>query len=299
MELLPTSVVDSLLAALPEADRRLVKDGLRQLELPAAKLGIEVLEVEEAGIAFADAARLETRYSSIARVHFGMLDLLQFEVPAPMRNELRTLLKRMLPADFGPERRALFRAARSGGRSPEAALVRFLLYEAVLLNVVLATWDGGEELEAGGCFRELEREAEQIVKDVIDDPELAGDGAHPLEFAVSAGLTSLLGDWDQRAPELSRCTSTFRESFDRMVEASRIARAAGAHDAAVLRAAIESGLGDERVGSQRVVDRHPLLFTNTDAVDQRRSRLSRRFREGIAHRSTVRVIDFLLDTAPE
>ena len=298
MTLLPSPYVDQLLAGLPTEVRELARKGLHDLEAPAARLALEVVDAERADNPFAKAARQATRFPLISFLHFGMQDALQYELPKELLEPVRDALRQMLPVDFTNPRRVIFAAAVAAEGGPLGAIARLFLYEAIRLNLTIATWERGADLEASGCLLAMEDEAERTLRDALKEPAVAAPDAQPLNYLVADAMAKLLRLWDEYAATISRCTAEYRAHFDRLVEVAEVAQQSGAAQAAVVRAALALPLEAEKVGSQQTLDRHPLLFKSTNAVDKTRSRLTAAVAKGLPAPRT-RVIDLLLEIAVE
>ena len=288
------SFYEQIANEIPEPARSVVVAGLSEFQLPLARLSLEVIDAESRSIPFRDAARLATEFPVLSRTHFGLQDLLQYELSVEELRAVRALLDQFAPLDFESARRGLFLAA-AAGPGPEAAAARFFMYQAIRLNVVLGTWQGGEDIEAMGALAEMEMHAETRLREALDDAAMLHEDVRPLHVLVAEAfvdLHALWADWVGRSQPWSQEAAA---RFDIRRSAARRARASGAHEAAILRAAVESADEGARAGSQQIADRHPTLFGGANAVDQRRSRMKACIHSGTDPAPRTRLVDVLME----
>lgn len=106
-----------------EFDRALPAIGLL-----AYQLGVDVIVAEQQGFTFAQAVR-RPEFIKMARVYFGAINLLQWELTSQLKQLLSGLLARAATGQFEPARAFMF-AIATREADPQAALCRFLLWVA-------------------------------------------------------------------------------------------------------------------------------------------------------------------------
>lgn len=270
---------EQLLALYPGELVGEVKESLEELAGHVAVLASEVAAAEEAGVSFADAVRRDAEFPMMARVHAGAIDLLQLELRADERQAVEAAVAHAATPGLDEARRRWFLAAADGG-ALEAPLMRFLLFQAVRLNVWVATWADGAVLEASGTLRDLDEAAERDLRDRLAMIDMRDPAVRPLQVLVAEALqrTELL--WQARRAELAAATRTQHELFEAVRAAAAVARELGAGDAALVRNEIAGVVDGEQLGSRELAERSPLALPSQNGTDQRRRRLLARLRDG-------------------
>jgi len=268
--LVVTNAVRSIATFYPEPIRAQIEREMPAITLQTTRLALEVVAAETSGVSCLAAVQ-RPEYPLMARVHFGVLDILQTELPRELRDGARELLNHAASGDFDPQRRLLFEVARRKG-DPEAALARFFLFQAVRLNLYLNTWDV-PHLEAWGSLRRVERMAQRIVNELLEVDDMLAPDVRPLHILVKEALIHVAIDAERIEAALRENVSAFMEKMALLTEAHRVVRELDAKDAAVFR----PGIAADRLGSQRIADRYPHWFRSANAVDQQRSRFRKTF----------------------
>lgn len=278
VELYPAQIRDELEQSIP------------RLMLQAGTLALEVMRAEEAGIPFSQAVE-RIDFPFMARVHFGVADLLQSRLPPAMLGVVKQLLDRAREGGFDDARQLLFEVA-ARRRDPEAAIARFLLFEAVCMNLLVFTWEQ-PDVGALGSLDAIEPEAERVVRELLEVPDLFESDVRPLHVLVVEMLVRLNTVHERMLDSIRTELGGLTDDFEQQIEATRLVRALDARDAAVFR----PGRFDDVPGSQRIADRYPHHFPSANAVEQRRSRLRRRLRKGDfqVEPSGERLVDVILD----
>lgn len=279
-------VVTTLLPAHLQVE---VERDLPSIRIALSRLALEVLEAEVRGLAYVEAIELPM-FPLMARLHHGVLDQLQWRVAPPVREGLRTIFRRAAKGDFDSVRKLLF-AVASRKNDHEAALARFLLFQAIRLNLHLWTWNR-PEVEAAGCIRSLEDDAQQILEDFLASDEVHQEGVRPLHLLIAEVFVLFRGRVAQAAHHIRTSIGSVIEDVVELTEATRIVRAMDAADAAVFR----PGRSREKLGSQRISDRFPWHFPSANAVEKRRSRLRPRIDpDNPPTPSGERLVDLILE----
>ncbi len=295
MDLIPATFIDRVLAVLPAELHEPARQGFAQLQIPAMEVALAATRAEQETIPFREAVRDETRFGPLSRFHYGWIDLLQFELPPALAETVRAGLRQADGLNLDHVRKEMFTlAAHTTGAT--GSLLRFLLSEILYANVLLAVRGDDGTLEASGCLSLIEAEAQRVVEHALADSAMQEPGVRPLETMFAGLFVRLERTWAALAPTIAKATTEFHERFAMLIEASHRAKLAAAADAAIIRGALEREFDGESVGSQRTADRHPLVFASAEAVDQRRSRLRRRWIAGEAPRAAgIRLVDILFE----
>ncbi len=245
---------------------------LPSVALEATRLALEVMQAERDGIPFSEAVR-RIDLPLMGRVHFGLTDLLHHRMPAEFRSALRDLATAVKRGDFEGLGLALFAAASREG-DPQAALLRFLLYEGARIELLIATWER-PEFEALGVLGKIDREAQDVLSRRLAMREMHDGAVRPLHVLMAELELRAYGDAEAVALAL-RHSEEATMFVLQLVEATRTIRGLDAPKAAVARAdAFEA-----EMDSQRLVDTYPWHFSTTNSVDQTRSRLRRAIERG-------------------
>lgn len=264
-----TRALGSILSLYPPTLRTELESAMPVLGLAAGRLALEVLDAETKGLSYGEAVEQPT-FPLMAKIHFGLLDQLQCRLTPPIIEGIKTLIEHAADGDFDQARKVIF-AIATRHEDPEAALARFLLFEAIRLNIYVRTWHA-PHLEVWGCIARAEDEAQEVLKALLDVPEMHDDDCRPLNVLVIEMLGRLQRDEAQMMRLLREHVGDVIDEMVVLTEATQVVRAFDAPTAAVFR----PGRSAEPLGSQRIADRYPHHFTSANAVDKRRSR----FREG-------------------
>lgn len=264
-----TDTLRVLMPYYPQPIREQIDGALDAIGLEAVQLAAEVMRAERDGIPFHDAAN-RVDFTLLARVHHGTADLLQRRIPLALRGALRGMGAAARNGAFEHIRRATF--LRALGDGPEAALLRFLIYQAARLNLLVLTWDD-PSVEVLGSLARIDREAESIVRQLLAQTEIAAPDVRPLHILVAELAVRMTGDIREVMSSVARMDRQ-RDAvslLEQMIDATRLTRSLEGADAAIAR----SSTFDDDLGSQEIADRYPWHFRTAAAVDQRRSRLRR------------------------
>lgn len=289
---------------LPEQAKAGAGPAIRQLKLAAVRLALEVLESENRGTPFAEAVRQHGDYPLMARVHFGVLDLLQYELKSGEVQLVAKVINLAPGIDDAPIRNAIVDLASSRDASGWSSLARFALYELVRLGIWTATWgNGGAEIEAAGALDSLDKKAETLLRRRMMAAPLVSKGEDPIRLLLFETLLHLHVAYSQRVAELRHAVATTVQRFELRTEVLEVVRQLGAPEAAIVRNELDGGIGYIPLGSQQLADRNRLIFPSPAAVDQRRSRLlgvARREPNARAPRAKgPRLVDMLVEAIQE
>lgn len=294
----PHSLVEGLLQIYPEPLRARVRAGLEDLRVSAVALGFEVLRAERSGLSYADAARTPG-FTLMAQVHFGTIDLLQYELPREFRELVPEIVRRAQGLPVAEVDRLVFTIAGASNVAVESALMRFLLYQALRLGVWVMTWPVREaaELEATGVLLEIDIEAESRLRNRLGMSAMHHSDVRP-QVVLLGELFELLGESLRRHRNLiAKEGGPFLEYMHGMIHATRIARRLDAADAVLLRNEIDAAMQRDALQLLPLVERHALALPSVDAAKQRRRRLHKKLTDGDLNPARPRLIDLLHDVA--
>jgi hypothetical protein len=260
-----STAIQTISEFVPQSVRPDFERASPQAVLWLSRLALEVMQAEADGLPYAEAAE-RPDYPLMSRVHFGARDLLQHRLSPDLREYVVALAEAAEAGLFEDTRRNFFLAARASD-DLEAALARFLLYEAVRINLLVGTWDA-PEVEASGALAKLDTDAQVLLDDALGSVEFLEEDTRPLHVLVAEAMLVLKARVDDSRDTFALHLSATVERLHRLTDAMSVVRTLGAPDAAVLR-----GLYPDALGSQRLADRYPWHFPSANAVDQRRSRL--------------------------
>jgi len=256
------------------------------MRLQLERLALEVHDAEARGLRYAEAVR-QPHFPLMAAVYFGAQDVLRDRVPAAVRAALKPLLALAAEGHLDPARQLCFVFARDRSTA-EAALGRFLLWCALLLNLRIHTWDHPQP-EALGVLTAMELTAEQRLKELLESPELREPDFRPFHVLVLGLLehtrcvTETL--WSVLVEELGPGIQELLQRAEGLRETRRLT----GRDAAVL----ECRLLEPTIGSQQLSDRYPQHYSSASAVDNQRSRVLKRLGNGEYEFVDDRLIDLL------
>lgn len=139
------------------------------------------------------------------------------------------------------------------------------------LNLLIATWNA-PEVEASGTLASVEDAAEDVLLDVLDAGDFTDPELRPLHLLVSEMMLHVGADVSARFGVATNELGTAWSEMLTEAEAIRRVRELDARDAAMYQPGRSSG----PLGSQQISDRFPHHFPSANAMEQRRSRRSRR-----------------------
>jgi hypothetical protein len=283
-------VIQTLLPYFAEDLRHELATVLPELRIQAARLALEAMQAERVPIGgFARAIERPVDYPLMVRLYNGLADFLRWNLPPQLRKALAPLLQKAAEGDYDPTRQLLFAIARERGTA-EAALGRFILWTAIMLNLRIHTWDT-PEAEAFGTLRAMESEAQQQLEELLAMPEAISVEVRPLHICVSEMLlraqAALQAAWKVALEDLGQ--AGLEELLER-TEVLRVLRNLNAQDAAT----VEPSMLDPSLGSQQLVDRFPHHFSSIPALESRRKRVKKVILSGDVVPPGDRVIDVLM-----
>jgi hypothetical protein len=278
---LTVTLVQHILPFLPASLHGLLEREAPALSLPAARLGLEVLDAERRGIPFSVAVERVAEFPLMGRVYFGAINVLQWRVTPAIRDALQGVLNQALEGNFDSLRRLIFIAAQRPA-DPEAALCRFVLWAAVRINLLILTWHR-PKFEAIGVLDEMEDRAEEVLKRLLDGDDFNEPDCRPLHMLIAQVLQDGLA---AAAPLLMGAMTNIEAE---LADALQQVRGLEARDAALFNPGRFTG----EVGSQQIHDRFPQHgYSSTNAIEQQRSRIRKKI--DVLEPAQDRFIDLIL-----
>jgi len=259
-----------VLPLFPAALRQDIETELPIIALQAHQVGVNVLVAESKGLRFSEAV-MRPEFLAMGRIYFGASNLLQWQLPPAVRALVRDLLGRAFNGDFESARRLLF-AIASRKDDPEAALLRFLLWVAVRINLLVLTWRNPGP-EARGSLQEAVDHAESTLRALLEGSrqDLQAADFRPLHVLVADALVQLR-IYDQLVADgLLEVSSELYEIVTN-ADALEVVRSLDAKSAVMF----HPGESEGPMGSQQITDRYPQWFPSANALEQGRSRALRK-----------------------
>ena len=281
-----------LLDLYPRSLRKQVEAELPALTLSVHRLATEVMHAELLGKTYTEAID-DPGFPLMARVHYGVADTLRWRVPPEFVETFKEILQHAVDGDFDPMRQLLFAVATSRN-DPEGALCRFLFWQAIRLNLMIATWNDPIVEAARGIYS-IDEEAEDTLKAFLRLPEMLEPEVRPLNVLVAAAAVELDLHVGRLRQLFARESPALEEIFSHAKLVS-VSRQVDARAAAVL----WPGEPPSETSSQQVADRFPHHFPTANAVEAQRSRTVRLLRsDGVPEPSGDRYIDLIQQFAAE
>lgn len=266
--LLVRSFARAVQSFLPPKLRRQIRRELPAMQTQALRLALEVLDAEARGILMSEAV-LRIDFPMMSRTHFGVVDTLLHKVPREWHEAFRQMADAASAGEFDDVRQLTF-AIASRRSDPEAALCRFMLWQAIRMNLVILTWDD-PLAETTGVLAEVERENELVLASMLERSEMFDDDVRPLHVLVADASVRLSQQLHEQLSAMSeRPTELVQEMVETVENLERV-RTYRAEDALCLWPGDSNG----PMGTQQIADRYPHHFPSANAVDQRRSRARR------------------------
>lgn len=290
-----SNALDALLSVYPDRVRPEIEEGIPDLLRMAERLGLEVLQAEADGLTFAEAVRRPRDFPLMGRVHFGVVDIFQFELPADLAALFKEMCSRARQLDASDLGRYMFAAAAVEDRSKDRAAMRFLIYECVRANAWALTFES-PHAEALGCFRDLDEVAETDLRKRLRGAAMFADDVRPIPILVAEAIEFLAEEATERLAAIKKA-GTHKQIFDTLdtvLAQAKAAREMATPRAALLRNRYARQVGDVPVALIELADRQPLAFPSHDAAKQTNKRMNDETDRGqvMAHRRK-RLIDII------
>jgi len=284
--LMVPKLLDYVIALLPQAIQESARSEIPAITIATSRLALEVFDAESRQVSFAVAVS-DPSFPLMGRVHHGLTDTLLYRLDPMMIRAMGQILYQSECGDFDPIRQLMFAVATQRS-TPESSLCRFLLWEAMRMNLLIATWDT-PIIEAAGCLHDVGVKAEKLLAEFLDKPMMLEDDVRPLNILVAAAAEGLEESIAQFREAVGRHSHTC-EAILGIEGILATVRQLDARSAAVLWPGQFSG----ELGSQQIADRYPHHFPSANAVEAQRSRTLKKLESGAPPASGgVRLIDVL------
>lgn len=174
---------------IPEAAQQAL---VNEMHAKLLRIGLDALAATQSGISFEQAAEDRENFPFLRRFHLGVTDILHVTIPQELLHVFEKLLAAPPIATVTLE--SFARAALDKNAAPaEAALLRFLLFEALRLNLVVAAWRNESEfVGAGARLKDIDAIAEKELDWLVKNAEALGPDDRPIQTLVAMGMESLL-----------------------------------------------------------------------------------------------------------
>lgn len=281
---------------------------LDALEVMVARLMMDILLAEKQGVPLSEAVYQHDLFPHLGRAHGTFMDLWAMAVPEELQPLVRAALSAPPPAWQDEARTTICVIAASPKATPaERVFAKFLLFEGLVLNLVIAARRTNGTLEGIGCGRrDIERQAEATVLELLAAPPGLGDGeVRPYEVTVVAAMERLERYarrlW--KAQHADRTADEIATLFDHRRRMELELRHAEPIDAAVMRHALTPP-HLPKAAVAHLPKQHPLILDGMrpNAIDQRVSRATDRLRNrrgGLARRNQKTLLDLIDDLEVE
>ena len=282
-------LVRQILSFFPAHLHEQLEREIPTVALDAIRLGMEVLSADQKGISLSEAVG-RPDFLLMARTYHGAINFLQWQLPPPIQEALRGLLNQVIGGQLDPQldsvRKLLFEIARRKG-DPEASLCRFLLWTAVQINLLIATWHQAP-FQAAGVLEAMEERTEKILQRLLDVPDIFEPDCRPLHMLVGAALDEMM----RITESVPLVTTAAAENLERLADVLQTIRGLGARDAAIMNSEEFTGIS----GSQPIIDRFPQHeFKSVNAIDRQRGRLRAKLKKPPAIQG--RLVDLILEAS--
>jgi hypothetical protein len=251
-----------------------------EIEAELLKLAFDAHRASEAGIGLGAAARDAARFPSLQRLHAGVDDALRLTVSAELEVWLDDL--RRGAEELGAMRDDLARLAGAGAPI-ERALARFLLFEAVRANLLVAVWASGRGFDAvGGAPEDLDAIAEAEVARLVAQGPTVEPEERSFRVLLAAAMIELTRHAELLREAVARSQDDTVASLAEKAAIEERLRELDPVDAVLVRNELARYLGEERRTLEELAVLHPVLLGGhkRDALDQRISRFRKRAAAG-------------------
>ncbi|MEE9386091.1 MAG: hypothetical protein V3V08_21985 [Nannocystaceae bacterium] len=282
-------VVDAL-TPLSRADVASFALDLTEVQRDLDRLAEEALSAQSEGVSFATAVH-DPRFPALREFHQGLRDALLVEVPRELEDWVQRLsaddtaaqedvsgfYSRLFEHAYRPEGPA----ARGDTLSPisrsaalQSALSHLLLFEAVRLRLLVASWSSEEFESLGGEDTDVDAIACTETDALLCEPGLDDPRVRPMSVIVASASVALARDAAQRADVLRNAGEEEREQLRMRARLRSALRELRLPESVLLENALANLMGDRRVELTDLQADRPLALAgmSRQAMDQRISR---------------------------
>jgi len=259
-----------------------------EVEATLVATAYEANDALAGGVGLAAAARDAGRFPSLYRLHAAIGDALEMSLSPEIDAWLEEARQ---SADRLEALREGLVPLAAHGAPLEAALARFLLFEAVRARLLVAAWATDTAFEAmGGAAEDVDViAAAEVARLVAAWPALeasegggGGGGVRTFRLLLAGAMVELTRHAEELRESLARAQGDVVASFAERAAIEGQLRELEPVDALLIRNEMARYLGEDRVTVEELMERHPVLLGGyqRDALDQRVSRFRKRLRQG-------------------
>lgn len=273
--------------------------GLVHLEAEVERVALDAYSAQRRGLALSEAATDFVNYPQLARLHAAVDDILTMSLPPRLVEWVLSLLSMPEPPTVDGMRTAIVAAAADPRHPHRQALARFVLFEGVRLNLVLAArWCPHETLGVGVEMGDLDRIAEARISEwLAEGPEVPND-VRPFHVIVSAAIQALSAHAEELRAGLANLQRDFLLAAQRRAAIAEVLSEMDVRDALLIRNEVAPSLDEQRLTVAHLQDRHGLVLghVSRNALDQRLKRARVKSRDALRRRR-VALLDLLRESA--
>jgi hypothetical protein len=294
----------NILALLPMRDLgisdAMEDSALDEIHAQLLRVGLDALTASTSRISFSEAAQDRENFPFLRRFHCGVTDILQWTIP----RELLPLFEKLMagPPIANSTLESLTRIALSPDTAPaEAALLRFLVFEAIRLTLVVVAWREEKEFtDAGARLKEIDAIAEKQLDRLVKNVDALGPEDRPLQMLVALGMNDLLLHVDELKTTLLQIKTEVADPVRievRQAQFEARLRSMELTDAVLLGNRYAGSLDEQRLPVELLQQDHPVALKDMSraAMDQRVKRLADTVEKekGVPERRGTALIDLV------
>lgn len=256
--------------------------GFEEIQAELELLGLEVRAACARRQTFAEVVRDNARCPHAVRFQETLDASLRMPLPPALEAWVRWFFDEPEPPDVESLRTALVVGAQTADSPSHRALLRFVLFEAVRLNLRVMAHRHPEEVGGVGLgAADIDRMADETVAQWMAEEFELPEGCRPFRVMVVAALHRL----EAGASELRRALCTVSEEtkaeLDFRVKVDAWFDRMAPPDALLVRNSFAEALGEPRLSVERLQERYPHILGDATrgTLDQRLSRARRRLVE--------------------
>ncbi len=275
--------------------------GFDEIQAELELLGLEVRAACARRQTFAEAVRDNARYPHVVRFQETLDASLRMPLPPALEAWVRWFFDEPESSEVDSLRTALVVGAQTAASPAHRALLRFLLFQGVRLNLRIMAHRHPEEVGGVGLdAADIDGMAEETVRQWMAEEFELPEGCRPFQMMVVTALHRL----EAGASELRRALRTVSEEtkaeLDFHAKVDRWFDQMTPPDALLVRNSFAEALGEPRFSVERLQERYPHILGDAtrSTLDQRVSRARRRL-EARGPRALLRTRPAMLDLLDE
>ncbi len=252
-----------------------------ELREELAAVAQEALQARDEGLGLAEATR-DPRFEALRQFHQDLRDALFVEIP----KELQPWVDGLQDPAGAQGTAALGRALTAVAHPPaptdadplaseqQRALAELLVFEAIRLRLLVASWQSEAFEQLGGEETDVDDIAWEEVEAILADPAVLLPEVRPLQLMFASASVSLARDAAERADALHHVGDDLREELSMRAKLRAALRELRLPESVLLENALSGLLGNERQGLIELQEERPVALEgmSRQAMDQRVSR---------------------------